>query len=85
MPYSEKACKDAGARLNLKPGSSGWNFKIPGFKWKGCYAYDDGSYPGVYYGTGGTTEDMKTALDSPRYRPKGYDCSVDGKYFFSSF
>ena len=68
--------------MNLKPGGSGWDFKVSGLKWKGCYAYESKAYVGVYYGTGGTIEDMKAPLDrssGSRYRPKGFECSVDGK------
>ena len=67
-PYSVEACKNVGTLLNL-PFSSG------NYKTKGCYAYNDGSYNGIYFGTGGDPDerpdDRMTDPDSPKYRPVG--------------
>ena len=78
VPYSENACRVAAERLGLLLGGGGYNF-VGNFKQtKGCYAYTDGDYIGrVYYGTGGTEEQMKASPDASehRYRPHGYDCA----------
>ncbi len=59
-------------------GGTGFDFKGD-FVTKGCYAYESGKYAGrIYYGTGGTKEEMSKLLIAPQYRPKGYDCS-EGK------
>ena len=36
----------------------------------------------MYYGTGGTTDQMQESLTAPMYRPKGYDCAgaLGGKW-----
>ena len=77
VPYSQEACLDAGRRLNLEEGGGGYDF-AGDYLTQGCYAYDSShaNYPGtMYYGTGGTTEQMQESLEAPMYRPKGYDCS----------
>ena len=43
---------------------------------KGCYAYNNGQYPGgIYYGTGGSEDQIRgpTGYDY-LFRPPGYDC-----------
>ena len=78
VPYSQEACRDAGKRLGLKFGTSSYEF-AKDYSTKGCYAYKGGSYDGViFYGTGGTEEQTKTALTAPKYRPEGYDCPAKG-------
>ena len=69
-PYSEKACRDAADSLGLTFAAAG------NYKWtKGCYTYSSGTYEGkVYYGTGGTMDQMKSLLSGSTYRPTGYDC-----------
>ena len=32
----------------------------------------------AFYGTGGTEDEMKTALTAPKYRPIGHDCNTQG-------
>ena len=60
-------------------GGAGSSFEGP-YTWKGCYGYSGGHFNGrLYYGTGGTIEEMQETLASPRYRPIGYDCPVNGK------
>ena len=55
-----------------KPFSSDYNTK-------GCHVYKTGEYANtVFYGTGGTEEEMKKALKTPEYRPTGYDCANKG-------
>jgi hypothetical protein len=70
VPYSEDACRTSAETLGLK-------FKDAGsFAVKGCYAYKDGKYAKkVYYGRGGTKEQMMASPEAPKYRPNGYDCS----------
>ena len=78
-PYSQQACKDAGNRLGLKQGGGGTDF-VGDYNTKGCYAYSSGDYSGmVFFGTGGSEEDMKKPPSSPKYRPNGYDCSTKGR------
>ena len=63
-------------------GGAGYNFEGT-YTWKGCYAYSSGHLKGrIYYGTGGTTEEMQATIESPRYRPIGYDCPVEGNWFW---
>ena len=72
-PYSEKVCRDVANSLGLTFGGSG------SYSNKGCYAYSSGTYKGkVYYGNGGTTDEMKTLLSGTKYRPAGYDCINSG-------
>ena len=79
VPYSEQACRDTGTRLGLQLGGEGYDFASE-FSDKGCYSYKEGSYAGiVFYGTGGTEEQMKSSLVAPQYRPNGHDCA-EGKF-----
>jgi len=73
-PYSVETCQNVGTLLNL-PFSSG------NYKTKGCYAYNDGSYNGIYFGTGGDPDERKTDPKSPKYRPVGSKkaCEAAGK------
>ena len=78
VPYSEQACRDSANSLGLTLGGGGYPFKSH-FKIKGCYAYSSGKYAGlVFYGTGGTPDQMKTVLSGEKYRPTGYNCIVAG-------
>ena len=74
-PYSEQACLDAAKREGLKTGGLGAAFS-GNYDPKGCYAYRSGRFGGIaYFGTGGSIEEMQEkSLNSPRYRPKGFDC-----------
>ena len=82
-PYSQEACRAAGARLGLTLGGNGHPF-VGKYSTKGCYAYNCGKYNGrMYYGTGGTMEQMKESPDAPKYRPKGYDYDCSGNSKFS--
>ena len=72
VPQSQETCRALGKRLNLEIGS---NF-AGDYSTKGCYAYGFGYYDGkIYYGTGGTTEEIQEPVTAPKYRPKGYDCA----------
>ena len=72
-PYTEKACRDAANSLGLDWGNAADHAV------KGCYAYSDGGHKGqVYYGTGGTIDQMKTLPGVNKYRPVGYDCNNTG-------
>ena len=79
VPYSEEACEDAVERLGLQKGGKGFNFIENTFVTKGCYSYENGNYANIaYYGSGGSEQQMATQLNSPKYRPAGYDCSKSG-------
>lgn len=74
VPYSQEACYDAGKRLGLKMGGGSYNF-AGDYSTKGCYTKKGGSNDGmVFYGVGGTEQQMKKSLSAPKYRPDGYDC-----------
>ena len=78
VPYSKEACEDVVERLGLQKGGKGFNF-VENFAIKGCYSYESGSYANIaYYGSGGSEQQMATQLNSPKYRPAGYDCSTTG-------
>ena len=65
--------------IGLQKGGGGFDFVGP-HSIKGCYAYESGTYANMaYYGVGGSEEEMKVKLTSPKYRPLGYDCSTGGK------
>ena len=75
VPYSEQACRDAANALGLSLGGAGHSFASSSYFRKGCYAYSSGRYAGMaYYGTGGTTEQMKKSLNGQAHRLSGYDC-----------
>ena len=79
-PYSENACRDAINTLGLQQGGNGVSFS-GNFGSKGCYAYESGSYANMaFYGTGGTEDQIKAALTSPKYRPTGHDCNTQGTF-----
>ena len=79
VPYSKEACEDAVERLGLQKGGKGFNFVDNNFATKGCYSYENGNYANIaYYGSGGSEQQMATQLNSPKYRPAGYDCSKSG-------
>ena len=62
----------------MELGGNGYDF-AGDYGTKGCYAYNDGKYSNkVYYGNGGTEEQMTTSLEDPKYRPDGHDCSSEG-------
>ena len=78
VPYSQEACEDVVDRLGLQKGGKGFNF-VHNFVNKGCYSYESGDYANIaYYGSGGSEQEMATQLNSPKYRPAGYDCSKTG-------
>ena len=60
--------------MGLVLGGKGYDFSGD-FTIKGCYAYNGGKYVGrIYYGNGGTDQEVKASLVAPTYRPYGYDC-----------
>ena len=82
---------DAGKRLGLKLGFSHSQYSIP-FECSpsecgdvGCWSFKNGGMlkGSVFYGTGGTTEQMKQdpspheTLGS-KFRPNGHDCLITG-------
>ena len=74
VPYSEEACRDAANALGLSHGGLGYPFTDK-YSVKGCYGYSSGQFDRkAFYGTGGTTEQMKKSLNGDQYRPTGYDC-----------
>ena len=79
IPYSEKACLDVARRSCFNQGANGKPFSS-NYDSKGCHVVKTGKYANTaFYGTGGTEEEMKSALMSPEYRPKGYNCAEIGK------
>ena len=73
-PYSLEACENAGKTLGLQLGGHGYPFS-KNFATKGCYAYDSGKYQGmIFYGTGGSEDEMKLTPSRPKYRPQIFDC-----------
>ena len=83
VPYSLQACKDAVERLGLQKGGRGWSFTGTTYSRKGCFAYSKGYFANIaFYGLGGSEEQNKKPLRSPRYRPSGYDCSSTGNLVF---
>ena len=76
--YSQRACINAGKKLGLIIGGSGYKF-AGNYGTKGCYAYHSGQFAGrVYYGTGGKGKQKRAEVFYPKYRPIGYDCSEKG-------
>ena len=74
VPYSEQACRDAANLLGLSLGDGSYSF-AGDYSTNGCYAYSAGANAGqAFYGTGGTTDQMKQSLSGNVYRPSGYDC-----------
>ena len=52
--------------------------KLKNILLKGCYGYPNGVFKGlVFYGLGGSEEDMQDQVTSMqgRIRPQGYDCN----------
>ena len=84
VPYSEKACNDAGSRLGLQLGGgtefAGGHYPFAkDYYEKGCHVYTRGPLANmVFFGTGGTQDQMKTNLyriyEKTMYRPGGHDC-----------
>ena len=77
MPYSGQACINAGEKLGLKEGASGYNY-AGDWTYKGCYAYGGGNYKGAYWYGMGTSAQIKGSLDHTEefYRPEGFDCQI---------
>ena len=75
MPYSQEACEAVAKELGKELGNNLYAF-AGDYETKGCYAYK-GGYLGksVFYGRGGTIEEMKRDLTGDIYRPPGYDCT----------
>ena len=66
---------------------SNHEFASPEYKTKGCYGYIKGGQNAswqdefvdyIYYGTGGTKEQIQYEVSPPYYRPPGFDCRYDG-------
>ena len=84
-PYTPQACEDADvpSGRSKKLGGDGGKSNFEGdFEIKGCFAFDNPNYfnslTDLYYGTGGSEEDMKIPPPVPKYRPSGYDCRIAG-------
>ena len=79
VPYSQQACEDAADELGLQKGGDRHSF-AGYYQTKGCYAYVSGAYANTaFYGIGGSDEEMRAQPFRPKYRPVGYDCSINGK------
>ena len=77
--YSLEACEYAGKRLGLQLGGIGYAFSGD-YDAKGCYTYDSGEYHGmIFYGTGGSEDEMKLIPPRPKYRPQIFDCLGIGR------
>ena len=73
VPYDESACRNAANNMGFSFGGKGV------YTTKGCYTYSSGTYiDKVYYGTGGTMDEMKAIPGGAKYRPQGYDCNYQG-------
>ena len=61
-------------------GGNGYNFAGGHYATKGCYAFASDKYADmIFFGTGGTLDEMKKTPPKPQYRPEGYDCPTKGK------
>jgi hypothetical protein len=70
---------EAATRLGLNKGGFGYDF-VGVYSEVGCFSYISGTYKGtVFYGTGGTIQQMKEDVPVAKFRPNGYDCSTEGK------
>merc|ERR1711970_213613 len=77
LKYSIKAREAAIKKLGIARGGKGYDF-LGNWGTKGCYAYKSGTYVNhAYYGTGGTSEQVKAKVSGTKFRPKGYDCQKD--------
>ena len=66
----------------MELGGKGYEFSSSTTVTKGCYSYKNSDYFGhVYYGSGGTSEQNKKPLESPKFRPQGYDCTTVGNVY----
>ena len=72
------ACRNAANYNGLMTVGEGYEFTGK-YTPKGCYAYSSGKYNGrVFYGSGGTLDQMKSLPGQGIYRPVGYDCNYQG-------
>ena len=87
-PYSQKACEDVAEKLGKELGRKERNQP---FLCSDCTTWADraGCFGikgtnSLFYGTGGTTEQMKMELglsdQDKAYRPPGYDCKGNVVY-----
>ena len=78
MPHSVEACKYAGKLLGLKLGGRDHQFS-GSYSTKGCYAFESGDFENmVFYGTGGSHDEMEEPLTSPMFRPIAFDSNHIG-------
>merc|ERR1712168_660037 len=77
-PFSQAACIASAISIGYQIGTvknSGYSF-AGDFGTKGCYAYSTGEYMGlVFFGTGGSKEQMQDQVVEGKFRPNGYDCN----------
>ena len=65
----------------MDAGGFGYSF-VGDYSEVGCFSYRIGRFDGsVFYGTGGTIQQIQENVSGTKYRPKGYDC-LEGKCFF---
>jgi len=65
---TQDECAAAAQAKGLQLGGAGYDFAGP-YGTKGCYTYGSGKYKGmVYFGTGGTEDEMVTAPAPPKFR-----------------
>ena len=82
VPYSQKACLNAGKSLGLNIGHADFTF-VGDYSEVGCFVYTSGSFKGsVFYGTGGEIHQMKQDVSGGKFRPQGYDCLTTGRSYY---
>ena len=80
-PYSVEACKSVAKALGKNLGGDGYKFASSRYNTKGCYGYESGDYAKhIFFGMGGTKDQMKKALATPKFGPLGYDCKNAGEF-----
>ena len=81
MPYSESACREVASKLGLQLGGIVDGKDYPFVNNTGrpmaCYAYKSGPYQGMAF----YSRLSGDLMYSNYYRPKGYDCIVDGNFY----
>ena len=81
VPYSKKACLDAGKSLGLNLGSAHFPF-VGDYSEVGCFSKGGSVKGSVFYGTGGSIHEMKQNVSGGKFRPKGYDCLTTGRSYY---
>jgi len=68
-PTTETDAKKLAETAGLRLGGDGFRFANR-YRTKGLYSYNTGRFQGIaFFGQGGSDQDMRKELDSPKYRP----------------